>query len=182
MVGEENLELFQYGGNIRLITRASDTKDAIKVLSRENILGFDTETRPAFKKGESYLPALLQLATPEQCMIFRLHQTGLTADLIELLEESSIIKVGVAIRDDLVGLKKVQAFKPEGFVELADLARMKGHEKLGLRNLSAELLGLKVSKKLRTTNWERQDLTEAQLRYAAGDAHLGLVLYDILKN
>jgi ribonuclease D len=175
-----NLADYRYHGAIHLITEADMVLQAIETLITSSTLGFDTETRPAFKKGESYLPALLQLATPDECFIFRLHQTGLTRDLRDLLADEQIKKVGVAIRDDLVGLRKIKTFTPRGFIELADLARQQGFQKLGLRNLSAELLGLNVSKKLRTTNWERKELTEAQLRYAAGDADLSLRLLNKL--
>lgn len=180
-MSEIELKLFDYPGQIHLIQDAKEAREACSVLGREDLLGFDTETRPAFKKGESYLPALLQLANLEECFIFRLHETGLPSALLNILEDERITKVGVAIRDDLIGLKKHQHFKPGGFVELADLAKEQGHQKLGLRNLSAELLQLHVSKKLRTTNWERPHLTKAQLRYAAGDAYLGIRLYQSLK-
>lgn len=178
----ETLEPFRYQGSIELITSTDRMQYAIDALASNPLLGFDTETRPAFKKGESYLPALLQLANEEHCYIFRLHSVGLPKALRLLLENEAIEKVGVAIRDDLIGLKKISNFRPGGFIELADIAREQGHQKLGLRNLSAELLNLSVSKKLRTTNWERPHLTDAQLRYAAGDAYLSLKLFECLKS
>ncbi len=176
------LESFEFQGRIHLITQSSKIPDALKILGQESRLGFDTETKPAFKKGEFYLPCLLQLSSEEDCFLFRLQQTGFHEGLRELLAEKTITKAGVAIRDDLVGLKKIHPFQPESFVEIADLARLQGHEKLGLRNLSAALLGLHVSKKTRTTNWERPTLTEQQLKYAAGDAYLSLKLYEALES
>lgn len=175
-----DLPIFQYQGPLHLITSPKDVDAAVKKLMNHSLLGFDTETKPAFTKGESYLPCLLQLASEEECFLFRLNLLGIPDGLIKLFTDKNILKAGVAIRDDLIGLRKKREFKPQGFVEIADLARQQGHEKLGLRSLTEELMGMKVSKKIRTSNWERQELTPAQMSYAAGDAYLGLKLFEIL--
>lgn len=175
------LPTFRYQGKIHLITRKQDIAPAIKELQKSAILGFDTETRPAFKKGESYLPCLLQLADEKRCYLFRLNQVGMPQEIIELLADEQTLKVGVAIRDDLVGLKKRRAFLPKGFIEIADLAKEQGHHKLGLRSLAEVLMEVRVSKKMRTSNWERKELSTQQMAYAAADAHLGLKLYQILE-
>lgn len=175
-----DLPVFQYQGPLHLITTEKDVEQAIQKLQRHQYLGFDTETKPAFTKGEFYLPCLLQLASEEECFLFRLNMLGLPDAIIELFSDHKIIKAGVAIRDDLIGLRKKREFHPQGFVEIADLAKKQGHEKLGLRSLTEELMGMKVSKKARTSNWERKDLTPQQLSYAAGDAYLGLKLFEIL--
>lgn len=175
------LPTFRYQGNIHLITRKQDVASAVEDLQRSAILGFDTETRPAFKKGESYLPCLLQLADEEKCYLFRLNQVGLQQEIVDLLADEDTLKVGVAIRDDLIGLKKRSPFQPKGFVEIADLAKEQGHHKLGLRSLAEVLMQVKVSKKMRTSNWEKKELSPQQMAYAAADAHLGLKLYQILE-
>lgn len=175
-----DLTLFQYNGPLHLITESKDVKEAVQRLQNFSILGFDTETKPAFTKGESYLPCLLQLASEQECFLFRINKLGIPDPLLDLFTDPEITKAGVAIRDDLNGLRKKREFKPQGFVEIADLAKNQGHEKLGLRSLAEELLGLKVSKKARTSNWERQELTPQQISYAAGDAYLGLKLFEIL--
>lgn len=175
------LPVFRYQGNIQLITKKEEVKACVEELEKSKLLGFDTETRPAFKKGESYLPCLLQLANENSCYLFRLNKTGLTADLIRLLSKEDIVKAGVAIRDDLIGLKKLKSFEPGGFIEIADMAKEQGHQKLGLRSLAEELMEIKVSKKMRTSNWERKELSPQQMAYAAADAHLGLKLFQILK-
>jgi ribonuclease D len=175
------LPIFHYQGDIHLINRAEDVAPAVQELQKSNILGFDTETRPAFKKGESYLPCLLQLADEMKCYLFRLNKIGMPQEIVELLADEETLKVGVAIRDDLVGLKKRETFRPKGFIEIADLAKEQGHHKLGLRSLAEVLMEVKVSKKMRTSNWEKKELTPQQLAYAAADAHLGLKLYQILK-
>jgi ribonuclease D len=123
----------------------------------------------------------LQLADEKKCYLFRLNKVGMPQEIVELLADEEILKVGVAIRDDLVGLKKRKTFRPKGFIEIADLAKEQGHHKLGLRSLAESLMQIKVSKKMRTSNWEKSELTPQQLGYAAADAHLGLKLYQILK-
>lgn len=177
---DSELPVFRYQGKIHLVTNPVDVGPAIEQLQKSPILGFDTETRPAFKKGESYLPCLLQLADEKRCYLFRLNELGLMPEMVQLLADKETLKVGVAIRDDLVGLKKRQAFTPQGFVEIADMAKEQGHQKLGLRSLAEVLMDVKVSKKMRTSNWERKELSPQQMAYAAADAHLGLKLYQIL--
>lgn len=176
------LPVFHYQGEIHLVTDPKDVPPAIHKLQKSPILGFDTETKPAFKKGESYLPCLLQLADEKSCYLFRLNRLGMMPEIVDLLADKQTIKAGVAIRDDLVGLKKRKAFTPQGFVEIADLAKEQGHHKLGLRSLAEVLMSVKVSKKMRTSNWERKELSPQQMAYAAADAHLGLKLYQILAN
>lgn len=179
---QSDLPPFIYQGPIHLITSEKEADQAVRKLMNFDILGFDTETKPAFKKGEFYLPCLLQLASEEECFLFRLNTLGITDSLVELFTDKNITKAGVAIRDDLIGLRKKREFKPQGFVEIADLARSHGLEKLGLRSLTEELMGMRVSKKIRTSNWERLELTQAQMSYAAGDAYLGLKLFLLLSN
>jgi ribonuclease D len=167
------LPIRQYEGPIRLLRTPADAVQAAAALRGDSFLGFDTETRPAFRPGESYPPALLQLAASNEVFVFQLRFTGLPPELCELLAASSVSKTGVAIRSDLGELRKLAPFEPAGFVDLADCARRARIQNLGLRGLAALLLGFRVSKREQTSNWARTDLTESQLRYAATDAGLG---------
>jgi ribonuclease D len=171
------LPLAQYEGKVQVITDQSSAIKAIKELKNENIIGFDTETRPSFNKGEFYPVCMIQLCSKSTAYVFRIHQFQIPDELLQLFEDKAIIKTGVAISDDLKGLKKIKPFKEQGFVELAELAKKQGYKKLGLRSLAASIMGVRISKSAKLTNWERADLNSAQINYAATDAWIGRELY-----
>ena len=172
-----SLPLRYYNGAIRIIQTAEQAKDACTILIKEKLLGFDTETRPAFNKGQSYLPSLLQLAGTKVVYLFQLSQCGLTDRIIILLSNVNIIKSGVAINQDLTELQQILNFEPAGFVDLGDIARSKGLPHHGLRGLAAYLLKFRISKSGRTSNWSANQLTKKQIKYAATDAWVGRELY-----
>jgi ribonuclease D len=171
------LPMLYYEGKIEIIETKAAALEAIKKLSNEKLLGFDTETRPSFHKGESYQVALVQLATENCAYLFRLNKMPLLEELVEVLSNPDIIKAGVGIQDDLKGLQKMVSFNAQGFVDIGKEAERRGFSGLGLRTLSAIFLGKRLSKGAKVTNWERVILTEAQLNYAANDANVGLRLY-----
>lgn len=173
--------LRQFEGPIEIIYSPKQVPEAIKQLSQEKILGFDTETRPAFKKGEKYSPALLQLAGEKKTFIFQIKKTGLPSNLLEILDSPQIIKAGVSIAFDISELRTVSDFEPSGFVELSDIAKEIGIQNHGLRGLAALVLGFRISKGPKTSNWENNRLSHAQISYAATDAWVGRELYLKLK-
>ncbi len=150
---------------------------AVKELEREKVLGFDTETRPAFKKGEKYKVSLLQLATDSKAYLFRLNKLKNYSEIFEVLSNPEIIKTGVAIKDDIKALKKKEPFIAENFVDLALVAKEMDIENFGLRALTAIVLGKRLSKKSKISNWERDKLTPAQVDYAACDGVVGYEIY-----
>ena len=172
-----SLPLRYYNGPIRIIQTAEQAKDACTILIKEKLLGFDTETRPAFNKGQSYLPSLLQLAGTKVVYLFQLSKCGLPDSITNLLSNVNIIKSGVAIDQDLIELQQILNFKPGGFIDLGDIARSNGLPHHGLRGLAAFLLNFRISKSSRTSNWSANQLTKKQIRYAATDAWLGRELY-----
>lgn len=174
------LEPFVFEGDVIEIISLEGVKKALTVLKQYNVLGFDTETRPAFQKGEVYTPALLQLATPTQSFVFRLKFFPFPPELEELLCELSILKVGVGIKDDLNGLRRISQGKLAGFFDLSDEVTKRGFQEKGLRALTAIFLGKRLLKGSKKTNWEREELTEAQILYAATDAVVGLLIYQKL--
>lgn len=171
-----------FTGKVHLITKDSEVAKAVDDLKSQKTLGFDTESKPSFKKGEVHPVSLLQLATPSDVYLFRLNYLKLPTEVTEILADESITKVGVAIRDDIKDLRKLSAFEPAGFVELADLAKEKGIIHQGLRGITAVVTGEAMNKKAKLTNWEAKNLTEAQLLYAAIDAWASLKSYSILNN
>jgi ribonuclease D len=174
------LPLIQFEGAITLVESKEDYLASIEYLSKQTILGFDTETKPAFKKGVVYEVALLQLATDERAFLFRLNKIGLPNGLKSILENPEIQKIGVAIRDDIKGLQKLNHFKPSGFIELQEHVKGYGIQDFSLKKLSAIVLGYRISKSQRVTNWEAPELTEAQQVYAATDAWVSHRIYQSL--
>jgi ribonuclease D len=167
----------RYEGKVHLIRSVTELDKAVRTLEKESLLGFDTETRPAYQKGESYPPALLQLAGSSEVFLFQLKFTGLPRPLLSILANPDIIKAGVSLNYDIKELRGQAQFEPAGFVDIGNLAKRIGIQNHGLRGLAAVLLGFRISKSAKTTNWDRDDLMPAQIQYAATDAWVGRELY-----
>ena len=174
------LPQYKFNGPIILIESADDALSAINDLKNKCVLGFDTETRPAFNKGQSYSVSLLQLATPTKAYLFRLNKFPMSLELANILENPNIVKAGVAVRDDINALQKLHPFTANNFVELSELAKHNKIEKFGLRALTAILLKKRLSKNSKISNWARQELTPAQIHYAASDAVVAFEIYHAL--
>lgn len=171
------LPLYQFKGKTHLIESLEDALIAVNELKAETILGFDTETRAAFKKGESYDVSLIQLATKTNAYLFRINLTGMFQELADILANPGIVKSGVGLRDDIKAIKKLHPFSENGFVDLAEVAKEKKIENFGLRALTAIMLNMRLSKKAKISNWERKELTPDQVSYAACDAVVGYEIY-----
>lgn len=171
------LPLARWEGPTHLVRSAEEMLKAATVLSQSRLLGFDTETRPAFKKGEKFLPSILQLATGEAVYVFQLQQLGLPEPLVSILSCPHTVKAGVAPNFDLLSLQDIHPFQPEGFVDLARIARRRGIANQGLRGLAAVVCGIRISKSMQTTNWANRELTPQQIQYAATDAWVGREIY-----
>jgi len=171
----------RYRGPVSVVRGEDETAKACRALSREKVLGFDTETRPAFRKGESYNPSLIQLAGAEKVYLFPLINNHIPASLKGLLQDASVLKAGVALEYDLKQLKAMDDFESGGFVSLEPMARAARIKNQGLRGLAAALLGFRISKRAQCSNWSRSDLTDTQIIYAATDAWVSRELYLHLK-
>ncbi len=171
------LPVLTFPGKIQLVVNKQQYINAIRLLKKEDVIGFDTESRPSFKKGESYGICLLQLSTKDTAFLFRLNKIPFDGELKDLMADESVKKVGVAVHDDIKGLIKINSFTPGGFIELADYAKTLKIKTLGLRSLAAIFMGKRLIKKTKLSNWEAPRLTTAQLNYAATDAWVGLELY-----
>jgi ribonuclease D len=169
--------IMHWNGRINVVRDREGLAAATNRLSGHTLLGFDTETRPAYKKGESYLPSILQLASKDEVFIFQLKHLGLTAALRAILADPAIIKTGVSLDFDIHELQKLSHFKAAGFIDMGNSARKTGIKNHGLRGLAAVFLGFRVAKGAQTSNWARDVLTPKQIQYAATDAWVGRKLY-----
>lgn len=166
----QNLPRVLFEGRIIVVFTERDADKAVDYLMKQELLGFDTETRPSFKKGQLFQVALLQVATHDTCFLFRLNRIGLPDSIIRLLEDRTITKVGLSLQDDLRQLHARHPFETGTFVELQHEVKEIGIEDNSLQKIYANLFGQKISKGQQLTNWEAEILTEAQQRYAATDA------------
>jgi ribonuclease D len=174
------LPLKWFKGDIYVIDRVDDVADVAEFLSMQQVIGFDTETRPSFKKGVVNKVALLQLSTLKEAFLIRINKIGLPKSLQKILTNPGIIKPGVAIRDDLKGLQEFAQFNPNGFVELQDYAKELGIHDFSLKKMTAIVMGFRISKSQQLSNWEADTLSEAQKKYAATDAWAALQIYQHL--
>lgn len=176
------LPLGQFEGDIYLVNKVEDVEEVVEFLETQSILGFDTETKPAFRKGVINPVSLLQLSTNTQAFLFRLNDIGFPNELRALLEREHIVKVGAAVHDDLKGLAKLtDSFYPNSFFDLNDELKKVGFHNVGVRNLCGMVLKMRISKSEQVSNWESPVLTEKQQRYAATDAWACLEIFQLLK-
>lgn len=166
-----------YQGKIFVVDTPEQADFAVRYLRQFDLLGIDSETRPAFKKGEVHKVALLQIATDERCYLFRLNKFGMTLSLIQLMENPHITKVGLSLKDDFMMLHQRAAFEPHGVIELQSYAHEFGIKDMSLQKIYANLFGGKISKSQRLTNWEADELTIQQQQYASLDAWACIQIY-----
>jgi ribonuclease D len=165
-----NLPICRYEGKVCLVESAQDLEHALADIRQERVVGLDTETRPAFRKGESHLPCLVQVATAAAVYLFPLRRPAVFPVLADLLAAPRIVKAGVALAHDLRSLKQVFPFNEKNVVDLGRVARRCGFHQTGLRNLAGIFLGRRTPKGNRTSNWAAARLSAAQITYAATDA------------
>ena len=171
------LPIRRYEGRVSLVETAQELAQAREDMRQERVVGFDTETRPSFRKGETHLPCLVQAATAQAVYLFQLTRLDVFPALVELLAKPEIVKAGVGLAHDVRQLKLVFPFTVEGVVDLGVVARRRGLGQTGVRNLAGMLLGFRIPKGNRTSNWAAPKLTPAQINYAATDAWACRELY-----
>jgi len=171
------LPMRRYEGRIVVVADAHDLERAMHDIRREHVVGFDTETPPTFRKGQSHQPTLVQVATAHAAYLFQLRRLDFSGALPELLENPGIVKTGVALADDLRKLKEVFPFEEQNVVDLGKIALHHGLKQSGVRNLAGIFLGFRITKGPRTSNWRRLDLSSGQISYAATDAWVCRELY-----
>lgn len=169
-----------FDGRIETILSEADAEKAVDYLLSQDVIGFDTETKPSFKTGHQNEVALLQVSSRDISFLFRLNHIGMPPCILRLLSDSSNIKVGLSWHDDIRMLQRRAKFTPGTFVELQEMIRDYGIQDLSLQKLYANIFGQKISKAQRLSNWETDVLTEQQKQYAATDAWACVMLYQEL--
>ncbi len=182
-ITKEELDILpskSFDGRITVVNSYELVLEAAEYLQNAEILGFDTETKPSFKRGQINKVALLQLSTADRAFLFQLHKTGLSLEVKAILSNPEITKVGVAIRDDIKALQRLSFFKPGGFIELQEEVKDFGIQDFSLKKIAGIVLGVRISKSQRLTNWEADVLSEGQQAYAATDAWIAHEIFQSL--
>ena len=172
------LKKVEFYGRIIVVNTPSGAQKAVDYLLSQPVLGFDTETRPAFEKGKHYYCALLQVATPTECFLFRLNRIGMCPAVVRLLSDKTVTKVGLAWNNDMLSLRELGKIEAGHFIDLQKLVRELGIEDQSLVKIYANLFGERISKTERLSNWERTELKESQKVYAAIDAWACVRIYN----
>ena len=173
--------LIDFTGDVTVIENTKDISRCCQIISEHSIIGFDTETKPAFQKGVSHDIALIQLSTHNSVFLFRINKIGFDESILKILTNPSILKVGIDLKNDLSGLKKIKKFQEHNFLDLNTLAIQKGFKSIGAVKLSIMLLGFRISKRQRLSDWSIDQLTSAQIEYAAIDAWICVKILESFK-
>ncbi len=171
------LPIHRYEGEIVIVSGPAELERAERELSAQEVVGFDTETRPAVRPGESYLPSLFQAATARTAYLFPVQRLDCSRVVGELLARPGIVKAGVSVADDLKKLKLVFPFGEASVVDLGTVAKRGGVKQSGVRNLAGLFLGFRIPKGASTSNWAAARLSPHQANYAAMDAWACRELY-----
>lgn len=167
-------------GEIVVVDNDEQIESVCKDLAAQRIIGFDTETRPSFKAGQINKVALLQLSTHERCYLIRLCRVKLHNRLLSILSNPDIMKIGADVEGDIRALHVLRRFRERGFTDLQRIIAGWGVEEKSLRKMAAIVLGKRVSKAQRLSNWEAAALTPQQQMYAATDAWVCIAIYEKL--
>ncbi|MDE5980664.1 MAG: 3'-5' exonuclease domain-containing protein 2 [Bacteroidaceae bacterium] len=174
------LPIAQFQGRIIEVRSEQEAEKAVDYLLRQDVLGFDTETRPSFTRGRCYKVALLQVSSREICFLFRLTFIGFPSVLSQLFTDTKVTKVGLSWADDVRSLRKRVDLECSPFVELQTFAAEMGIKDMSLQKLYANVFGQRISKTQQLSNWEAENYSEAQRLYAATDAWACIQLYEAL--
>ncbi|HAF28548.1 MAG TPA: 3'-5' exonuclease [Bacteroidales bacterium] len=177
-----DLPLYQFSGGIFVIDTFDKLDYYLPLIVEHKMLGFDTETKPSFKKGVINPVSLLQITSSTQAFLIRINKIGLPDEIKNILSNEGIIKIGLAIKDDIKILRDINEFEPQSFIDLQDYVGDFGIEAKSLKKITAIVLNKRISKSQQVTNWEKEELTEAQQIYAATDAWACLQVYKKLND
>ena len=169
--------ILRYTGPVLLIRTAADLQHFREVIRHEHVVGFDIETRPTFRKGQTHTPSVVQIGASREVFIFQLAKLDCVHTLTEVFHNARLIKAGIALSRDLLDLQKLFPIQPAGFVDLGDVASKNGLKQTGVRNLAGMFLHGRITKGAQTSNWAAPELHQKQITYAATDAWVCRELY-----
>ncbi len=172
-----SLDTEVFKGSIHVINNISEARSALNYLGKFKQIGFDTETRPSFRKGASHNVSLIQLSTLDECFLFRINKIGISKEVKDFLEDDSVMKIGLSIKDDFGMIKKISDVNPAGFIDLQQMVHSYNIIDASLQKIYAILFDKRISKGQRLSNWENDILSPAQQMYAAIDAYACLRIY-----
>ncbi len=175
-----SLPIVRFEGRIVTVVSETEASRAVDFLLSQSVVGIDTETKPAFKRGVIHQVALLQVSTYDICFLFRLNHLGLSPSIVRLLTDKKVPKVGLSLHDDLHMLHKRGDFQAGTFIDLQDLVKKMGIEDMSLQKLYANLFSQRISKSQQLSNWQADVLTDRQKLYAATDAWACIMIYEEL--
>ena len=178
-------ELAAYQGialaDVRLVDSKALAEEALDVLMDAGEVGFDTESKPTFLKGEmSTGPHLVQLATESRVYLFQISRLHGSNVLKAILESPQVLKVGFGLGNDRSVLQSRLDIGINNLLDLGEVLRGPGHRgTVGAKVAVAHFFAQKFqkSKKTSTSNWAAPNLSERQILYAANDAHVALRIY-----
>ena len=176
------LPVEEFAGRIIVIQTKAEADKAVEYLMKYDLVGFDTETRPSFKKGQYYKVSLIQISTDDTCFLFRLNYIGFPESLKQFVSSPEVTKIGLSLRDDFGALRTRSSVEPVNFIDLQSIVGSYGIDAASLQKIYAILFKKKISKGQRLSNWEADVLTEPQKKYAALDAWACLTIYKHLNN
>lgn len=176
------LPLGAFHGEIIVVDTPELMDEAAEYLAKQRFIGYDTETRPTFRKGAKNDVALVQLSAADRCFLLRLNKTPMSQEMMTIMESDKILKIGAAIHDDIKAMQALQKFNNKGFADLQQIVGNYGIEDKSVRKIAGIVLRIRISKAQRLSNWEAQNLTPSQQLYAATDAWVCREIYLKLKN
>ncbi len=176
------LPLIRFEGEVAIIDTVEGLEEILPEIRSNKVLGFDTETRPSFKKGCINNVALIQLSSETKSYLLRLNKIGFSQDIINILTDEAILKIGCSIKDDIFMLNKIASFKPSNFIDLQAIISNYNIDELSLKKITGIVLGKKLSKRQRLSNWESPELKPSQMSYAATDAWICLEIFNTINN
>lgn len=168
-----------------VVTNRRQAHLALDELMSAGNVGFDTESKPTFRKGErSEGPHVLQFATTEKAFIFQAHVVESHSAIIDALKSAELTKIGFGLGGDLRQISDRFGIRPESIVDLDRSFRQLGYRNsIGARSAVALFFNRKLlkSKSVTTSNWAARELTERQLLYAANDAYAAIRIFHALR-
>lgn len=173
------LPTVSFPGHIIVVDTVERAKSAVEYLKTQKIVGFDTETKPSFKRGKTNKVSLMQISTDSQCFLFRLKKIGIDC-LKDLIEDGNIIKIGLSLKDDFSVMHRTSEFTPSGFVDLQTFVKNFKIKDLSLQKIYGIIFNERISKSQRLSNWDAVELTLSQKLYASMDAWACLRIYNHL--